>query len=201
MEEMEVRYATTGTPQGGIISPLLANIFLHALDERLEAKGIAWVRYADDILLLCETREGAEAALKEMREVLEGMGLNLSPEKSRIAHLDDGFDFVGWHYQGHQRWPRQKSVKALRLKLREKTRRLRPGPMDAICGEMKPILRGWFNYFRNGNSGQVLGKLSGWSRRRCGRFCIDVIMVKASVVVVAPAMAEPVFYRPRILRS
>lgn len=166
MEEMEVRLTTTGTPQGGIISPLLANIFLHALDERLEAKGIAWVRYADDFLLLCETREGAEAALKEVREVLKGMGLNLSPEKSRIAHLDEGFDFVGWHYQGHQRWPRQKSVKALRLKLREKTRRLRPGSMEAICGEMKPILRGWFNYFRNGNSGQIFGKLSGWSRRR-----------------------------------
>jgi RNA-directed DNA polymerase len=166
MEEMEVRFTTTGTPQGGIISPLLANIFLHALDERLEAKGIAWVRYADDFLLLCETREGAEAALKEVRGVLEGMGLNLSPEKSRIAHLEEGFDFVGWHYRGNRRWPRQKSVKALRLKLREKTRRLRPGSMEAICGEMKPILRGWFNYFRNGNSGQTFGQLSGWVRRR-----------------------------------
>jgi RNA-directed DNA polymerase len=166
MEEMEVRYATTGTPQGGIVSPLLANIFLHALDEDLEARGISWVRYADDFLLLCETREAAEAALEAVRGVLEELGLTLSPEKTRIVHLDGGFDFAGWHYQGHRRWPRSKSVKALRLKIREKTRRLRPGSMESICSELNPILRGWGNYFRDGNSGSTFGEISGWVRRR-----------------------------------
>ena len=166
MEEMKVRYATTGTPQGGVISPLLANIILHAMDEELEARGIAWVRYADDFLLQCETREGAEAALEAVRQILESLGLTLSPEKTRIAHLDEGFDFVGWHYQGHQRWPRVKSVKALRLKLREKTRRLRPGSMEAICGELAPILRGWYNFFRDGNSGGTFSKVTAWVRRR-----------------------------------
>lgn len=166
MEEMKIRYATTGTPQGGVVSPLLANILLHAMDEELEARGIAWVRYADDFLLLCETRAEAEAALAAVREILEGLGLSLSPEKTRIAHLDEGFDFVGWHYQGHQRWPRSKSVKALRLKLREKTRRLRPGSMELICEEIGPTLRGWFNYFRNGNSGSICTQVSGWVRRR-----------------------------------
>ena len=166
MEEMKIRYTATGTPQGGVISPLLANIFLHAMDEELEARGIAWVRYADDFLLLCETREAAEAALEAVRQILEGLGLSLSPEKTRIAHLGEGFDFVGWHYQGCQRWPRNKSVKALRLKLREKTRRLRPGSMESICAELEPILRGWYNYFRDGNSGSVFGDTIGWVRRR-----------------------------------
>jgi RNA-directed DNA polymerase len=166
MEEMKVRYATTGTPQGGIVSPLLANIFLHAMDEELEARRISWVRYADDFLLLCETREEAEAALDAVREILAGMGLALSPEKTRVRHLDEGFDFAGWHYQGQRRWPRAKSVKALRTKLREKTRRARPGSMTQICAELGPILRGWFNYFRNGNSGPTFGDLSSWVRRR-----------------------------------
>jgi RNA-directed DNA polymerase len=166
MEEMNVRYATTGTPQGGIVSPLLANIFLHALDERLEAAGIGWVRYADDFLLLCETRAEAEAALGVARDALTAMGLSLSPEKTSIVHLDEGFDFAGWHYRGHQRWPRAKSVKALRRKLSEKTRRKRPGSMDQICRQLTPILRGWFNYFRDGNSGKVFHEVIGWQRRR-----------------------------------
>ena len=152
--------------EGGVVSPLLANIFLHAMDEELDSRGISWVRYADDFLLLCETRAEAEAALEAVRAVLERLGLTLSPEKTRIRHLDEGFDFVGWHYQGHRRWPRSKSVKALRLKLREKTRRLRPGSMELICGEITPILRGWFIYFRTGNSGSTFGHLVSWVRRR-----------------------------------
>ncbi len=166
MEEMKVRYATTGTPQGGVISPLLANIYLHALDEELEARGISWVRYADDFLLLCETREEAEAALEAVRTILGGMKLSLSAEKSRIAHLDEGFDFVGWHYEGHRRWPRKKSVKALRQKVRAKTRRLRSGSMEAICGELSLTLRGWYQIFREGNCSATFSGLTGWVRRR-----------------------------------
>jgi RNA-directed DNA polymerase len=166
MEGMEVRHSTTGTPQGGVISPLLANIFLHAMDEELEARGIAWVRYADDFLLLCKTREEAGSALEAVRGILEGLGLTLSPEKTRIAHLDEGFDFLGWHYQGRRRWPRVKSVKALRHKLREKTRRLRSGSMELICSELQPILRGWGNFFKDGNSGGTFGDISSWLRRR-----------------------------------
>ena len=147
-------------------SPLLANIYLHAMDEQLESRGIAWVRYADDFLLLCKSRQEAEAALETVRAILTGMGLSLSPEKTRIAHLDEGFDFAGWHYQGRQRWPRKKSVDSLRRKLREKTRRLRPGSMETICAEIQPILQGWFNYFRQGNSGQVFRQAMGWLRRR-----------------------------------
>lgn len=166
MEEMEIRYATTGTPQGGVMSPLLSNIFLHAMDEELQARGIAWVRYADDFVLLSETRDEAETALEAVRGILQRLGLTLSPEKTRICHLDEGFDFLGWHYQGHRRWPRIKSEQALRLKLREKTQRLRSGSMESICNELNPILRGWGIYFRNGNSGGSFGDLMGWLRRR-----------------------------------
>ncbi|MDM7999732.1 MAG: group II intron reverse transcriptase/maturase [Dehalococcoidia bacterium] len=166
MEEMKVRHTTTGTPQGGIVSPLLANIYLHAMDEELEARHISWVRYADDFLLVCATREEAEAALEAVRGILKGMKLELSPEKTHIRHLDEGFDFLGWHYQGQRRWPRKKSVKGLRLKMREKTRRLRPGSMEQICAEVSPMLRGWYNYFRDGNSGLTFGDISSWVRRR-----------------------------------
>jgi RNA-directed DNA polymerase len=166
MEEMKVQYTTTGTPQGGIISPLLANIYLHAMDEALEARHISWVRYADDFLLLCETREEAEAALEAVRGILQGLKLELSPEKTHIRHLEEGFDFLGWHYQGQRRWPRDKSVKGLRNKLRTKTRRLRPGSMEQICAEVTPVLRGWYNYFRDGNSGGTFGDTISWVRRR-----------------------------------
>lgn len=166
MEEMKVRYETTGTPQGGIISPILANIFLHDLDVALEAHGVAWVRYADDGVALCQSREEAEQVLEFIREVLHGLGLKLSPEKTRIVHRDEGFDYLGWHYQGKQRWPRKKSVDKLRHGLRALTRRNRPGSLQSICAELTPIQRGWFNFFRNGNSHSTFRMLDGWLRRR-----------------------------------
>lgn len=166
MEEMKVRYETTGTPQGGIISPVLANIFLHDLDMAMEARGIAWVRYADDVVALCQNREEAEQVLELIRQVLNGMGLRLSPEKTRIVHLDEGFDFLGWHYQGRKRWPRKKSVDKLRVKLRTLTRRTRPGSLHSICAELTPIQRGWFNFFRAGNVQSQFHAIDGWLRRR-----------------------------------
>lgn len=166
MEEMNVRHETTGTPQGGIISPLLANIFLHDLDVALEACGVAWVRYADDVVALCQGREEAERVLEQMRRVLDGLGLKLSPDKTRIVPLDEGFDYLGWHYQGRQRWPRQKSVDKLRYRLRAMTRRSRPGSLQSICAELAPVQRGWFNFFRDGNCYRTCRELDGWLRRR-----------------------------------
>lgn len=166
MEEWSVRRTAAGTPQGGVISPLLCNIVLHELDTRLEREGIAWVRYADDFVLLCETREQAERALAVAREAIAPLGLELSPEKTRIVHLDEGFDFLGWHYKGTRRWPRDKSEKAIRARIREKTRRNRPDSIEKICAELKPILRGVFNYFRNGNSAGTFQSTDGFARRR-----------------------------------
>jgi group II intron reverse transcriptase/maturase len=166
MEEMEYRETETGTPQGGVISPLLSNIYLHALDEKLEAGELAWVRYADDLVLLCDSQEKAEAALKRLREFLSEMGLILSEEKTRVVHLSEGFDFLGWHYQGDQRWPRQKSTQGLRSRLRRQTRRNRPGSMAVICQELEPVLRGFFHYYRNGNSGRSFQRTTSWLRHR-----------------------------------
>jgi RNA-directed DNA polymerase len=166
MEEMNIRHETTGTPQGGIISPVLANIFLHDLDMALEKRGTAWVRYADDVVALCQSREEAEQVLEFIREVLQGLGLKLSPEKTRIVHLDEGFEYLGWHYQGKRRWPRKKSVDKLRHRLRALTRRNRPDSVLSICAEMEPIQRGWFNFFRNGNSQSTFDTLDKWLRRR-----------------------------------
>lgn len=166
MDDWSLKRNGAGTPQGGIISPLLCNIALHELDARLQAEGIAWVRYADDFVLLCETRQQAERARDIAAEALAPLGLTLSPEKTRIVHLDEGFDFLGWHYKGRQRWPRDKSVKAFRQKVKAMTRRKRPGSMEAICTELKPRLRGFHNYFRNGNSAGTFSQLTGWLRRR-----------------------------------
>lgn len=166
MEEMRVWYETTGTPQGGIISPVLANIYLHDLDVVMEAHGVVWVRYADDIVALCRSREEAEQVLELIDQVLNGLGLKLSPEKTRIVHLDEGFDFLGWHYQGLKRWPRKKSVDKLRGILRARTRRTRPGSLQLICADLTPIVRGWFNFFRAGNVQPMFHALDGWLRRR-----------------------------------
>jgi RNA-directed DNA polymerase len=166
MEEMEIRYETTGTPQGGIISPVLANIFLHELDRVLEKRGTAWVRYADDVVALCQSREEAEQVLETIRETLSGLGLQLSMEKTRIVHVEEGFDYLGWHYQGKQRWPRKKSVDKLRHRLRAITGRGRPGSLRSICAELAPIQRGWFNFFSSGNSQATFRQVDGWLRRR-----------------------------------
>lgn len=166
MEEKALKRNSAGTPQGGIISPLLCNIALHEMDTRLEKDGVAWIRYADDFVLLCETRGQAERALAVAAEAIAPLGLELHPDKTRIVHLDDGFDFLGWHYKGKRRWARDKTEKAFRRKAKEKTRRNRPGSIEAICAELEPQLRGFFNYFRDGNSAGTFGSLMGWLRRR-----------------------------------
>jgi len=166
MEGMEYRKTVTGTPQGGIVSPLLSNIYLHALDEQLEAEGMAWVRYADDLVLLCKSREEAEAALVQLEGFLAEMGLTLSLAKTRVVHLSEGFDFLGWHYRGDQRWPRARSEKGFRARLRGSTRRNRSGSMVEICRELESVLRGWFHYYRDGNSGLSFQRLTSWTRHR-----------------------------------
>lgn len=173
MEDGVHRETVTGTPQGGVISPLLANIYLHALDEAWQrsARG-ELVRYADDFVVLCRSRAEAEAALEQVRNVLAGLGLELHPEKTRIVDLRqgrEGFDFLGCHFHARvsgrllergvrryylQRWPSQRSMKRVRQKVRERTGRNRVGVKDirVLIAELNPIIRGWGNYFRTGNA-------------------------------------------------
>ncbi len=171
MEEGKVRKATSGTPQGGVISPLLANVYLDALDEEWERDYRhlgRLVRYADDFVVLCRKRSQAEAALQRIREILEKLRLELHPQKTRLVELGLGkesFCFLGCyfrvvrsHFTGKRflyRWPSPQAMKSLRARIRRLTdRRRRAGMRDIreVIRELNPLLRGWGNYFRTGNA-------------------------------------------------
>lgn len=110
------------------------------------------VRYADDYVILCRDRDEAEAALQTVREWTQANGLTLHPDKTHIGdcrHLGQGFEFLGYRFEAGRRWVRKKSRKALRDKLREKTRRNRSGSVGSIVCELNALLRGWFEYFKH----------------------------------------------------
>jgi RNA-directed DNA polymerase len=174
MVEGVVTRTVAGTPQGGVISPLLANVFLHVLDTELSARGVGeLVRYADDGVVLCCDERQAGAALEAVREILASLGLELHPEKTRVVDLREGregLDFLGCHFRARmsgrlweqrrvvryylQRWPSQAAMKRLREKIRHRTGRHRVGVRDIrfVIEELNPLLRGWGNYFRTGNA-------------------------------------------------
>jgi RNA-directed DNA polymerase len=159
---------TGGTPQGAVISPLLANVYLHPLDLLMATKGYRLVRYADDFVVLCRTEEEAQAALVEVSAWVEGQGLTLHPDKTRVGNCleaGQGFDFLGYRFEAGRRWVRKKSLKALKEKLRSKTRRTRGVSLKSIIEGLNPILRGWFGYFKHAHKG-VFKELDGLIRRR-----------------------------------
>ena len=139
-----------GTPQGGVISPMLANLYLHAVDVALREAGYEMVRYADDMVILCQTREEAEAALTRLRELLEARELVLHPTKTRIAHLNErpGFQFLGYVFYSDYRDPRPSSQQKLRTKVRTLTKRTNGNSLAAIIAGLNAVLRGWMNYFQ-----------------------------------------------------
>lgn len=155
-----------GTPQGAVISPMLANLYLNPLDHEMARRGWAMVRYADDFVVLCRTREEAEAVLAWLREWTTGAGLTLHPTKTRIVQVaSEGFDFLGWHFRGDKKWPRKKSVQKLQDKLRPLTRRTNGRSLGEIIAKANPILRGWHGYFRE-SLPSGLSDMDGWLRRR-----------------------------------
>jgi len=192
MEEMKVSHSDAGTPQGGIISPLLCNIVLNEFDIAMQEAKIETVRYADDYVLLCNSRQEAEEALAKSREALAKLGLMINEEKTRIIHIDEGFDFLGWRYKGRQRWPRDSSVKSFKAGIRMATRRTRPGSITTIAQELEPRQRGWFNYFRNGNSAFIFGKLDGWLRRRLRTICNVRVRGKSGISSLLDNMRMPI---------
>ena len=141
----------TGTPQGAVMSPLLANIYLNPLDHRMAQAGKEMVRYADDFVVLCESQEEAKEVLENLREWAEAAGLTLHPTKTRIvdASQKGGFDFLGYHFERGHRWPRKKSIDKFRETIREKTRRRDPRPMREMVANVNQTLKGWFGYFRH----------------------------------------------------
>jgi len=173
-----------GTPQGSPISPLLANIALHMLDEAWAGGGRRLgelVKYADDLVILCATREQAEQARELVAAVLDGLGLRLHPEKTRIAYLSkgaEGFTFLGfehrmresWKQPGRwylQKWPSRRAMASIRGKIRARTDRRYAGlPLEWAVEDLNRVLRGWGNYFRYGNSGQKFDQIDGYVNER-----------------------------------
>jgi RNA-directed DNA polymerase len=155
-----------GTPQGAVISPMLANLYLNPLDHEMERRGWAMVRYADDFVVLCRTKEEAETVLSYLREWTRAAGLTLHPTKTRIVEATtEGFDFLGWHFGGGKKWPRKKSLQKLQDKLRPLTRRTNGRSLCEIIAQANPILRGWYGYFRESHPTGLSGP-DGWLRRR-----------------------------------
>jgi RNA-directed DNA polymerase len=204
-EEGLNRRTITGTPQGGILSPLLANIALSVLDEHFTTKWDALgarstrgkrrragipvtrlVRYADDfVVMVAGTRSDAEALWDEVGSVLAPMGLRLSEEKTRVCHIDEGFDFLGWHIQRRAQrgrngknaiytYPSKKALASIVDKVRWLTRRGRHRMLADLLRRLNPVLRGWCNYFRHGVSQRTFSyvdyfafwRVVGWLRKR-----------------------------------
>ena len=160
----------TGTPQGGVISPLLANVYLDALDWKLHLGGWELVRYADDFVIVCRTREQAEEVLAAVRHWCDEAGLQLHPQKTRLVDLGEpgGFDFLGYHFERtDRRWPREKSRTSLEHKLHQLTRRNCGENLAELIGEtLNPILRGWLNYFRRSSNAADFRSLDSYLRAR-----------------------------------
>ena len=157
----------TGTPQGAVISPLLANIYLNALDHLMARAGWQMVRYADDFIILCASAEQAQAALEKVRQWMEQAGLTLHPTKTRIVNASEpgGFDFLGYHFERGYRWPRKKSLNKLKDALRAKTKRTRSGSVEDIIDEINRSLRGWMRYFQHSHR-TTFQPLDQWIRQR-----------------------------------
>lgn len=166
MQQMTRFEPTEGTPQGGVISPLLSNIYLDPLDHLMAQQGYEMVRYADDFVILCRTRAEAEAALALVAQWTSDNGLTLHPTKTRIADTEgEGFEFLGYHLKREHRWPRKKSLKKLKDTLRSKTRRTDGRSLRAIIADVNLTLRGWYEYFKHSHH-WVFGSLDGWLRMR-----------------------------------
>lgn len=165
---MKRRTPTGGTPQGAVISPLLANIYLHPLDRQMKQQGYRMVRYADDFVVLCRTAQQAQAVLEEVKSWVEQNGLRLNADKTHVGdcrQAGQGFEFLGYRFEAGQRWVRPKSFKALRERIRVKTQRTRGDSLAKIIEDLNPMLRGWFNYFKQAHP-LVHEMMDGFIRRR-----------------------------------
>ena len=187
MAEGELQRTVAGTPQGGVISPLLANIYLHVLDTEFTRRGLGeLVRYADDGVALCRSAAQARAALDAIREILGSLGRQLHPDKTKVADLRagrEGLDFPGCHFRARMsgrlwdqkrivryylhRWPSQRAMKRLRGKIRDRTGRNRAGwDIREVIADLNPVLRGWGNYFRTGNAADKFRQADDYVVRR-----------------------------------
>ena len=182
-----------GTPQGGVISPLLANIYLHVLDTELSRRNVGeLVRYADDGVVLCRSQAQASAALEAVGDILASLGLRLHPDKTKVVDLREGregLDFLGCHFRARMsgrlweqrgivryylhRWPSQTAMARLRAKVRDRTGRHRVGiDIREVIAALNPILRGWGNYFRTGNAAAKFRQIDWYVTMRLFRLMV-----------------------------
>src|SRR5436190_23587449 len=185
MEDGELRRPVTGTAQGGVISPVMCNVYLHRLDRAWQDGDGVLVRFADDLVVMCWSRSQAEQALQRLTDLLAGLGLEPKAAKTRIVHLEEGgggFDFLGFHHRlvrgrtpksAHltflARWPSRKAAQHARDRIREITARKRLlVPTEVIVTELNLFLRGWAGYFRYGNPARVLGHVGNYALWRLG---------------------------------
>lgn len=168
----------SGTPQGAVISPLLANVYLNPLDHLMAASGFELVRYADDFVVLCRSQEEAHAALAQVQTWVQENGLTLHPQKTRLvdALQPGGFDFLGYHFERGYRWPRKKSLDRLKAGIRLLTPRNSGIALSESIDQLNTKLRGWFGYFKHSHhttfpplDGFVRGRLRSILRKRLGK--------------------------------
>lgn len=156
-----------GSPQGGVISPLLANIYLDAFDQEMKSRGHRIVRYADDILILTRSKSAAENALRQATRYLEEeLKLTVNPQKTEVVNSRDGVEFLGMVIHTGYTRIREKKVCGLKEKVRKITRRNSPVNLEKVIKDLNPVLRGFANYFKAANCGRVLKELAKWIRRR-----------------------------------
>ena len=159
---------TGGTPQGAVISPLLANVYLHPLDVLMEDGGYRMVRYADDFVILCRSAEAAALALEQVRAWVVANGLKLHPEKTHVGDCrapGEGFDFLGYRFEAGRRYVRSKSLQRFKARIRECTRRTRGVSLAVVVDQLNPLLKGWFAYFQHAHE-HTFSALDAQIRRR-----------------------------------
>ena len=168
VKDLERWTPTAGTPQGAVISPLLANIYLHPLDATMRERGYHMVRYADDFVILCRSAEEAQQALEAVRAWTEAHALTLHPDKTHIGdcrQVGEGFEFLGYRFEAGNRWVRKKSQRSLKDRIRQKTRRTRGDSLACIIADLNPMLRGWYGYFKHAHR-WTFPQVDGFVRRR-----------------------------------
>jgi len=161
-----------GTPQGGNLSPLLANVYLNHFDRRMGDYGYLLLRYADDIVIFCRYDWEAEDALKHAKEILEReLKLKLSPEKTKVINArKKGVEFLGFHFNGHWKRPRDKARKKFKEEIKQRTRRQQPRNLEIVINSINPLIRGWGNYFKGDKARKTFERLDGYIRARLRSF-------------------------------
>jgi RNA-directed DNA polymerase len=166
LEGMQSWTPESGAPQGAVLSPLLSNLYLNSLDHLMAEAGYEMTRYADDLVIQCRTREEADRALAMVQAWAAPRGLTLHPTKTKVVDAEtEGFEFLGYRFVKHRRFPRKKSLAKFREAIRGKTKRANGHSLSVIVADINRTLRGWFAYFKHSHR-TVFGELDGWVRMR-----------------------------------